>query len=137
MEIKDFFTRYQQAAWYKDAAAMIALYDPQAVIFDMWDEGYQRDGSAWAASIRDWFGGLGDEKVRVEFEMIDIHHAGVVGFASALVKYQAIAPDGAVVRGMKNRMTLGFAKREDGWKVTHQHTSAPVSSNGLMAILDI
>ncbi len=40
MEIEDFFKIYQNAAWRKDAIAMINLYDEQAVIFDMWDQGF-------------------------------------------------------------------------------------------------
>jgi ketosteroid isomerase-like protein len=35
---------------------------------------------------------------------------------------------------MKNRITLGFSKEKDVWKVVHQHTSAPINSN-LEAIL--
>ena len=69
--------------------------------------------------------------------MINIHQSGDTGFASAIIQFQAISSEGVVIRGMKNRITLGFLKSEEGWKVIHQHTSAPVSSNGLTAILDI
>ena len=137
MEIEDFFSIYQSAAWNKDAAAMINLYDKQAVIFDMWDEGFLMNSSAWAAIITDWFTSLKEEKVKVEFEMINIQQSGNVGFASALIKFQAISKEGAVLRSMKNRITLGFSKTENGWKVIHQHTSAPISSANLTAILDI
>ncbi len=137
MEIEDFFKMYQNAAWLKDATAMINLYDEHAVIFDMWDEGYISNPSKWTTVIIDWLGSLGEENVKVEFEMVKVFQSGTVGFASALILFQAISTEGAVVRSMKNRITLGFSKFEDGWKVIHQHTSAPISSSGLTAILDI
>ena len=137
MEIEDFFRIYQRSAWDKDASAMISLYDEHALIFDMWDQGYISDSSKWSKIIIDWLGSLGEEKVKVEFEMVKIHQSGDVGFASALIQFQAISSEGAVLRSMKNRISLGFSKEEDGWKVIHQHTSAPVSSDGLTAILDI
>ncbi len=137
MEIIDFFSMYKDAAWRKDTKAMIDLYDEHVVIFDMWDQGHLTDSSAWKKIIIDWLGSLGDEKVKVEFEMVEIHQSDTVGFASALIQFQAISKKGTVLRSMKNRITLGFTKSEDGWKVIHQHTSAPISSNGLTAILDI
>lgn len=137
MEIEEFFNIYKTAAWNKDTKAMIDLYDKQATIFDMWDQGYVNDASEWAKSIEGWLSSLGEEKVKVEFEMIKIHQSGNTGFASALIRFQAISSEGKVIRGMKNRITLGFSKFDDGWKVIHQHTSAPISSNGLNAILDI
>lgn len=137
MEIKDFFKIYKDAAWSKDTTAMINLYDEQAVIFDMWDKGYCISSSEWRKIIEDWLGSLGEEKVKVEFDMIKISQSDIVGFASALVQYQAISSEGAVLRSMRNRISLGFSKAGNAWKVVHQHTSAPISSNGLTAILDI
>jgi ketosteroid isomerase-like protein len=137
MEIEDFFRIYETSAWSKDAAAMIDLYDEQAIIFDMWDQGYILSSSEWANTIKDWFEFLGEEKVKVVFEKVTIHQSDNIGFASALIQFQAISTEGAVLRSMKNRITLGFSKFDNRWKVIHQHTSAPISSSGLTAILDI
>lgn len=136
MEIEDFFKIYQTAAWQKDTAAMINLYSEQAIIFDMWDQGYYSP-SEWTKIITEWLSSLNEEKVKVEFEMVKINQSGNVGFVSALIQFQAISTQGAVLRSMKNRITLGFSKTEDGWKVIHQHTSAPISSDGLTVILNI
>lgn len=137
MEVEDFFKIYKDAAWDKDAASMISLYDEQAVIFDTWNQGYIPGRAAWVNIIEDWFSGLGEEKVKVDFEMIKIQQSANTAFASALIQYQAISGEGVVLRSMKNRITIGFSKREDGWKVMHQHMSAPVSSDTLTAILKI
>lgn len=131
----DFFTIYKQTAWNKDIESMIALYDNGVLIYDMWATGYQTGLVEWSGVIKDWLSSLGEEKVNVIFEMINVHESGDVGFGSALVSYQAIAPDTTILRSMKNRITIGFHKKNDVWKVIHQHTSAPIN-DALTAILD-
>ncbi len=134
--IQDFFTIYKQTTWEKDTEQMIALYHKDVVIFDMWEYGYQTGLATWSMVIKDWLGSLGEEKVKVLFEMIAIQEDGDIGFASALITYQAISPDNTIIRSMKNRITLGFSRGEGNWKVIHQHTSAPLDGD-LQGILDI
>ncbi|GAB4014293.1 YybH family protein [Spirosoma koreense] len=136
-QIDEFFTIYQTAAWHKDTLAMINLYHEQAIIFDLWDQGYESNAKAWSKRIEDWLGSLGEEKLQVDFERVAIHQSETIGFASALIQFQAISNEGTLLRKMKNRLTLGFSKSDYGWKVIHQHTSAPIRSEGLRAILDI
>ena len=126
---QDYFTIYKQSAWDKDTKSMIALYHDNVVIFDMWDQGYQTGLTEWSNVIKNWLGSLGDEKVNVIFEMTEIHESNDAGFGSALITYQAISTSNTILRSMKNRVTLGFIKQEDEWKVVHQHTSAPINSN--------
>lgn len=133
--IQDFFTLYKQSAWEKDSESMIELYDDNVVIFDMWKQGYQTGLTEWSIEIKNWLGSLGQENVNVIFEMIKIHEGHHVGFGSALITFQAISIDNSVIRSMKNRITLGFTKANDVWKVVHQHTSAPLNSD-LVAILN-
>lgn len=134
-QLQDFFNIYAQAAWDKDIEKMTGLYGEQVVIFDMWDKGYQTGLPAWAEVIKEWLSNLGEEKVKVMFEMMELHESGDVGFGSALITYQAIATDDTVLRSMKNRITIGFRKEQDVWKVIHQHTSAPINPE-LAAILN-
>jgi ketosteroid isomerase-like protein len=110
MEIKEFFTIYREAVWNKDAKAMTELYDKEAVIFDTWDQGYVESSSEWNKIIEDWFNSLGDEKVKVDFEMENIHQSDNVGFASAVIQFRAISGDGNVLRSMKNRINSRIFK---------------------------
>ncbi|MEQ8244173.1 nuclear transport factor 2 family protein [Fulvivirga sp.] len=135
--IEDFFTIYKESAWNKDSVSMINLYDHQSIIFDMWDKGSITNEKEWVKLIEDWLGSLGDESVKVDFEMVKIQESDNLGFATAFIKFQAISKEGEVLRSMKNRITLGFTKHESQWKVIHQHTSAPISSEDLSAILDL
>lgn len=134
-QLQDFLNIYAQAAWDKDIEKMVGLYGEHVVIFDMWDKGYQTGLTAWADVIKDWLSSLGEEKVKVIFEMMELHESGDIGFGSALITYQAISTDHTVLRSMKNRITIGFRKEKDGWKVIHQHNSAPINVE-LEAILN-
>lgn len=134
--ISDFFQSYQETAFEKDVPGMISLYHDDVVVFDMWDKGFILGLKEWSSTITDWLTSLKNEKVKVRFEMIDIYEGEHVGFANAIIQFQAIATDDSVQRSMKNRVSLGFVKIDGLWKVKHQHTSAPIDSN-LKAILDI
>lgn len=134
-QIQDYFTIYKQAAWDKDIEEMIGLYDDNVVIYDMWTKGYQIGIAEWAKEINDWLGSLGEENVKVIFEMVQIHESGNIGFGSALITYQAISTDNTILRSMKNRITIGVHKSGNDWKVIHQHTSAPINAE-LQVILN-
>lgn len=127
-KVQEYFTIYKQSAWGKDAESMIAMYDDNVVIFDMWSHGYQTGLAGWSIEIKNWFGSLGEEKVNVIFDMMEIHESENVAFGHALITFQAISIDNSIIRSMKNRITLGFTKNKDLWKVVHQHTSAPINS---------
>lgn len=134
--VSDFFRRYKETAWLKDPNGMIELYDDSVSIFDMWGKGFINGRAEWAVEITNWLTSLQEEKVNVIFDMIDIKESGHVAFASAIIQFQAISADNQIIRSMKNRISLGFTKKEGVWKVKHQHTSAPIDAD-LKAILDI
>lgn len=138
-ELKDpsqFFDAYANAAWQKDAALMASLYDEDVVIYDLWNPGSYKGLSSWSAVVQEWLGSLGEDRVRVSFSDIVLHTSETVAFCSALVGFEAIGPDDAVLRGMKNRFSAGFVKRAGGWKVIQQHTSLPIDHE-LKAVFDI
>ncbi|WP_423148121.1 nuclear transport factor 2 family protein [Rubrolithibacter danxiaensis] len=128
-QVSDFFTLYKNFAWEKDSESMIKLYDNHVVIFDMWNKGHYSGLTEWSGIIKQWLGSLKDERVNVIFEMTEIHRDETAGFASSLIKYQAVSTGNKILRSMTNRITLGFKKTEDSWKVVHQHTSAPINSD--------
>lgn len=132
--VADFFPLYKNFAWQKDSESMINLYDDNVVVFDMWNTEYYSSLAEWSPIVKQWLGGLRDERVNVIFERIEIQNGQAISFASATIIYQAISAENKIVRSMRNRITLGLTKTENGWKVIHQHTSAPINSD-LQAIL--
>ncbi|MDF2190321.1 nuclear transport factor 2 family protein [Paraflavitalea sp. CAU 1676] len=118
--IADFFPYYQTAAFEKDIPGMIGLYDENVVTFDMWGKGVSVGLTEWAAVITDWLTSLNEERVKVMFEMIDIQEGESIGFACAIIQFQAIGIDDRVLRSMRNRITIGLVKLDGYWKVKHQ-----------------
>jgi ketosteroid isomerase-like protein len=133
-QVADFFPLYKNFAWQKDSESMINLYDENVIVFDMWNQGHYSGLTEWSSVIKQWLGSLNDERVNVNFEMTKSENGGTVSFASSIIQYQAISADNKVIRSMRNRITLGFKKSNDIWKVVHQHTSAPINGD-LQAIL--
>lgn len=132
-----FFDYYSKAAWDKNSAMMADLYSHDVVIFDMWDKGYYAGIDNTRKMITEWFEQLGTDTVEVRFE--DIHIKGDIDFAVGygFINYAGISKDGAVLRSMKNRISLAFSKTNDHWKVIHQHISLPINSNDLNANFNI
>jgi ketosteroid isomerase-like protein len=133
-QVADFFSLYKEFAGAKDSESMIKLYDENVVVFDMWNKGHYLGLAEWSSVIKQWLGALKDENVNVIFKMIKIHGGEDVSFASSMIMYQAISTDNKILRSMTNRITLGFTKTDNIWKVVHQHTSAPINAD-LQAIL--
>lgn len=136
-EIQDFFKNYKRAVWEKDPESLIDLYHSKSIQFDTWNRGYHPDTAAWRPEIVKWLSSLGTDRVQVDFEILQSFTGKDIAFASGLIKFAAIAPNGELLRSMKNRITVGFVKEKDQWKAIHQHISAPVSSKDLSAILSI
>lgn len=135
--INDYFNLYKKFTWDKDIDNMINLYDEKVIIFDTWDKGFINGIEEWSVIITEWLTSLGEEKVNVNFEEITIQEEeDKIGFASAIIQYQAISKDNNILRSMKNRISIGFVHKQGTWKVTHQHISVPIDSN-LQAIFTI
>jgi len=116
---------YQSAVLAKDAGAFAALYAADVRVFDMWGA-WSFDGlEAWCRETADWFGSLGDERVRVGFSDVQASVSQDLAIGHAFVSFAALGPDGVELRSMSNRLTLVLQRRGGAWKITHQHTSAP------------
>jgi len=117
---------YKAAVLAKSVDAFVALYDPNVLVFDMWGA-WSHDGiDAWRRMAEEWFGSLGDELVRVEFDGIQTTVSDDVAVLSAFVTFTGLSADGEELRSMNNRLTWGLRKADGTWKVVHEHTSAPV-----------
>ena len=73
-----------------------------------------------------WFGGLGDEKVLVDFSDVRVIDGGTMALADAIISFAAIASNGEKLRSMENRLSWVAAQGPEGWQVVHQHISSPI-----------
>lgn len=125
--IEGLFERYAAAAQEKDVDGFLSLYDDDVRSFDMWGR-WSYDGiGEYRAMVEEWFGGLGDERVAVEFDDVREVVGDDVAAASAYVTFRGLSADGTELRSMNNRITWALRRDPGGaWKVAHEHTSAPI-----------
>ena len=48
--------------------------------------------------------------------------------------FAAETPDGTELRSMNNRLTWILRRDGDGWKIVHEHTSAPAGDEGKVSL---
>jgi len=134
-EIELLFETYKNAVFQKDVAAYASIFDDEVRIFDMWID-WSSDGlAAWREMAKEWFGSLGSERVVVAFEEIRIQAGAELAAATAFVRFAAISEQGEELRHLENRLTWVVCKKEQGWKITHQHTSGPIDFETMKVIL--
>lgn len=116
---------YAAAVRAKDVDAFVSLYAKDVRVFDMWGR-WSYDGvDAWRSMAAEWFGSLRDEQVAVEFDDVQTVVGEDVAIADAFVTYKGLSAEGTELRAMNNRLTWGLKNADDGWKVIHEHSSAP------------
>jgi uncharacterized protein (TIGR02246 family) len=125
-EVESLLDAYRDAVDAKDVDAFVAIFADDVRVFDMWGT-WSHDGiDAWREMAESWFGSLGDERVRVDFDDVQTTVGEDVAVLSAFVTFAGLSADGEELRSMNNRLTWGLRTVDGTWKVVHEHTSAPV-----------
>jgi uncharacterized protein (TIGR02246 family) len=125
-DVRALLTVYRESAYAKDAARFMTMYAEDVRVFDLWGSWEVTGAAAWGEGIGGWFGSLGDDRVVVDFDDIAVSVGGDLAAVSAMVGYSAESASGERVRQMTNRLTWVLALTDGVWRVTHEHTSAPV-----------
>jgi ketosteroid isomerase-like protein len=127
---------YKAAVYAKNIDAFMAIYDENIEVFDMWGPPWIYRGiQSWRGMAEEWFRGLKDERVVVDMENVQIKQTAQMALVSVFMKYTAVSPDGTPLRSLQNRMTCVLEPKDGVWKITHEHTSAPVDHNTLKVSL--
>jgi uncharacterized protein (TIGR02246 family) len=126
---------YKKAVLAKDVDAFVALYDRDVRVFDMWGAWSYEGAAAWRAMVAGWFGSLGTERVAVEFADVQSIATPALAVCHAFVTYKGLSGDGEALRAMQNRLTWMLEPRDGGWKIVHEHSSAPVDFDTAKVIL--
>jgi ketosteroid isomerase-like protein len=117
---------YKAAVFAKDVDSFVALYDRDVLVFDMWGVWSYNGIASWRQMTAGWFGSLGTERVVVDFSDAQTMVAHDLAVVHAFVTYKAVSADGVDLRSLDNRLTMTLRHKDDGWKIVHQHTSAPI-----------
>ncbi len=81
------FEAYGGAVHAKDVDAFLAIYDEDVHVVDSWVQWESIGAEARRGMVTEWFGGLGDERVEVQFNDVHTVVAGDVAFAHAAVTF--------------------------------------------------
>lgn len=110
----------------KDAAAIVACFAPDALIFDLApplsSRGMDREKvAAWLAT---W-----DGPIKMDAADFDIAVSGDLAWTTALNRIRGRKTDGATI-DIWFRATMCLRKREGVWRIVHDHTSTPFHMDG-------
>jgi ketosteroid isomerase-like protein len=135
--VEEVLEAYAAAVHAKDVDAFVGLYDGDARVFDMWGRWSYDDAGAWRGVAEEWFGSLGSERVIVDLQDVRTTVGDGVAVAHAFVTFRALSAEGDQLRAMNNRLTWGLRRTDaGGWKIVHEHTSAPVDFETAKVMLE-
>ncbi|OYU46670.1 MAG: DUF4440 domain-containing protein [Burkholderiales bacterium PBB4] len=124
--VQEVLAAYRNAVYAQDVAAFMQLYTTDARVFDTWQV-WSYEGSAQRhPTIVEWFTSLGTERVKVDFEDVQVTQSPELAVLSAITTFAAISKQGAVLRSMQNRLTWGLKFVDGAWRIAHEHTSTPI-----------
>ena len=122
---------YAAAVRAKDVDAFVGLYAEDVRTFDLWSVWSYDGKAALRDMVGEWFGSLGDdETVAVEFDEVRTQTGDDVAAVSAFTTFRALSSQGDELRSMNNRLTWILRREGGGWRIAHEHTSAPAGDEG-------
>jgi ketosteroid isomerase-like protein len=131
-EIRELFESRTRALASKDAAALAAANDAAVVVFDAVAP-FVHHGSETAARKREWLAayrtGIGHE-----IRDLKITADANLAFCHFLVRISGTMLDDTEV-SMWVRATSCLRKRDDGWKIVHEHASVPFDAQTGKAVV--
>ena len=133
--IRQVMDAYTAAVRAKDVDAFIGLYAQDVRVFDLWSNWSYDGAAAWRGMVAGWFDSLGTAQVAVGWDAVQIMMADDVAVAHAFISYADVSASGEVQRAMLNRLTWVLKPHGGGWKIVHEHTSAPVDGESMKVIL--
>lgn len=127
---------YAQAVHDRDVDALMRLYDPDVRVFDSWATWSYEGRDAWRPMIANWFSSIDNDHVEVGFSESKLLGDGPLRVLTVFVRYMDVAPDGRCPRFMDNRLTWAVQADPSGWRIVHEHTSAPIDLTDAKALLN-
>jgi uncharacterized protein (TIGR02246 family) len=135
MTPEDMTEAYAAAVRAKDVEAFLALYADDVRNFDLWSVWSYDGKDALRAMVEEWFGSPDTAaQVAVEFDEVRTEVGDKVAAVSAFTTFRGLNADGVEERSMNNRLTWILRRDGDGWKIVHEHTSAPAGDEGKVSL---
>ena len=118
----------------KDAGAVVAQFDPDAVIFDLAPPlSHRVDQQGWQDWFNTWEGPVERKSQDLNFTVM-----GDLAVVHGLYHESAISRDGGQPAEWWMRTTVALRRDTGRWKIIHEHTSVPYYMDGsLRAATDL
>ena len=132
--MNDVLDAYAAAVRTKDVDAFLDLYADDVRTFDLWSVWTYDGKDRLRAMVEEWFGSVGTDTIGVEFDEVRTEVGDEVAAVSAFTTFRGISAEGEELRSMNNRLTWILRRDGDGWKIAHEHTSAPAGDEGKVSL---
>ena len=134
--LQDILQKYSQSILEKDLEGFCSLYDDNVLVYDMWQQWTYKGINEWKKNVHDWFSSLGELRDKVSFDDIEIVEKQEMALVTAIVRFAAIDQQAIELRFLQNRFSWVLCKKENGWKIIHQHSSSPIDFETMKPILE-
>jgi uncharacterized protein (TIGR02246 family) len=121
-QIRECLDKWTRALHAKDLGALMALYAPDTIAFDLMPPS-QVDASQYRQNLQRWLAMM-SSPIAYEIHDLRITASGDVAFSHNLGHVTATRTNGEKADYWV-RVTVGFRKRDGQWRVTHDHVSMP------------
>ena len=134
-EIRALIEHVARAVRAGDADALLALCEPDVVVFDLMPplihSGLDAVRAVWAAALEGYAAPLEYEVFRLEVAV-----DGAVAVAHAVTRFGGARRDGTQAL-IWLRVTWGLKRGRAGWRIAHQHASVPFDMDSREALVDL
>jgi ketosteroid isomerase-like protein len=134
-EVRKLFDGRSEAFRKKDIEAVMSVYSPDVVYFDLVPPLRYAGSAALRGRFLDWFGRW---RSAIGQEIRDLHiiASGDVATAHMLIRTSGTLKDGHQV-GYWVRTTNACQRSNQRWLITHEHVSLPVDMKTGRAVMDL
>lgn len=134
-QIRDRLNAWTRALHAKDLDALMALYAPDVVTFDLMPPHQVPDAAHYRKNFERWFAAMPGP---IDYEMNDLRITvgDDVAFCHCVGHVEATKADGEKADYWV-RVTVGFQKRNGRWLMVHDHVSMPLDMETRRAVSDL
>lgn len=132
---KTILERYSAAVASNDIEALLALYAPEARVFDMTMPWQHLNLDGWREKTSDWFHHMRGLEAAANASEVEMHTSDGMALMTMLMAYYDVNDKGER-EGMTNRLTWVLVPAGDDWKILHEHTSAPLSQDEFEVVME-
>ena len=134
-QIRDLLAKWTRALHAKDLDALMALYAPDAVAFDLMPPQQVPGADRYRKNFERWFAAMPGP---IDYKIHDLRVTlgDTVAFCHSVSHIDATRANGEKADYWV-RVTVGFHKRDGQWLVTHDHVSMPFDMQTQKAVSDL